>query len=225
MQANAPSASDLKTLTPSRVDKQNSADAYIEQEWQKVDTSRFHADLDWAVAEGDDLEEWECVVCRKTFRSEAAWNSHERSKKHIKELEKLKREMEQDDVELDLDHHEEVEEVETEFIPDQVDPVPQIIASPESEQLQSNEVVDSSKIPTEKTKGKPGQNQPRVAPDSKITSDEETTIVTGGTDDQTDTTFTQPSKREKRRARQAKKAELQDRKNLVVCNIETSQFI
>jgi hypothetical protein len=39
-------------------------------------------DLEWAAAEGgDDPEEWECVACGKIFRSEAAWDSHERSKK------------------------------------------------------------------------------------------------------------------------------------------------
>jgi len=57
----------------------------------------LHNDLNWAAAEGDDLEEWECVACRKTFRSEAAWDSHERSKKHMKEVEILKREMQADD--------------------------------------------------------------------------------------------------------------------------------
>lgn len=62
----------------------------------------LHNDLDWAAAEGDDLEEWECVACRKTFRSEAAWDSHERSKKHMKEVERLKREMQADDQDLDL---------------------------------------------------------------------------------------------------------------------------
>jgi DnaJ family protein A protein 5 len=51
-------------------------------------------DLEWAVAEGgDDEQEWECVVCGKAFRSEAAWDSHERSKKHLKEVERLKLEM------------------------------------------------------------------------------------------------------------------------------------
>jgi len=69
------------------------AEEYVEQEWQKVDASHMHADLDWAAGEGEDPEEWECVACRKSFRSEAAWDSHERSKKHMKEVEKLKREM------------------------------------------------------------------------------------------------------------------------------------
>ncbi|KII84450.1 hypothetical protein PLICRDRAFT_365946 [Plicaturopsis crispa FD-325 SS-3] len=58
---------------------QAAAGAYVEQDWQKVDNRwSADADLDWAAAEGDDAEEWECVACGKTFRSEAAWDSHER---------------------------------------------------------------------------------------------------------------------------------------------------
>ncbi|KAJ7674172.1 hypothetical protein B0H17DRAFT_1161784 [Mycena rosella] len=75
---------------------------YVEQEWQKVDELRVHDDLEWAAAEGDDPEEWECVVCGKSFWSEPAWDSHERSKKHLKEVERLKKEMLEDDAEFGL---------------------------------------------------------------------------------------------------------------------------
>lgn len=76
---------------------------FVEQDWQKVDTPNVHADLDWAAAEGEDSEEWECVACRKTFRSEAAWDSHERSKKHMREVELLKQVMRDESRELELD--------------------------------------------------------------------------------------------------------------------------
>jgi len=59
-------------------------------------------DNEWAAAEQEG-EEWECVACNKSFRSEAAWNSHERSRKHLKEVERLKAEMEEEDEELQLD--------------------------------------------------------------------------------------------------------------------------
>jgi DnaJ family protein A protein 5 len=59
--------------------------AYVEQEWQRV--APVEDDNDWAAEmEG---EEWECVVCNKSFRSEAAWNSHERSRKHLREVERF----------------------------------------------------------------------------------------------------------------------------------------
>ncbi|KAL0580009.1 hypothetical protein V5O48_002012 [Marasmius crinis-equi] len=78
-------------------------EAYVEQDWQKIDTRTQHVDLEWAAAEGEDPEEWECVACGKTFRSEAAWDSHERSKKHMKEVERLRREMEHENAELGLE--------------------------------------------------------------------------------------------------------------------------
>ncbi|KAJ7104319.1 hypothetical protein B0H15DRAFT_960443 [Mycena belliarum] len=100
-QANAPASG---TMTP--VGAASSKPAvrmeYVEQEWQKVDQLRQHDDLEWAAAEGDDPEEWECVVCGKSFWSEPAWDSHERSKKHLKEVERLKKEMLDDDAGLGL---------------------------------------------------------------------------------------------------------------------------
>ena len=75
---------------------------YVEQEWQKTGVSDA-GDLEWALAEGnDDPEVFECVACGKSFKSEAAWNSHERSKRHIKNVEVLRRQMEEETIELGL---------------------------------------------------------------------------------------------------------------------------
>lgn len=80
---------------------------FVAQSWQDVDTMAGALDAgdEWAAAEGagdGDKETFECVACRKTFRSEAAWNSHARSKKHLKEMELLRREMLAEQEELDL---------------------------------------------------------------------------------------------------------------------------
>ncbi|KAI1786776.1 DnaJ-domain-containing protein [Ganoderma leucocontextum] len=75
---------------------------FVEQEWQKTAVRDDAVDLEWAAAEGEDEEEWECVACGKSFRSEAAWDSHERSRKHLKAVEALKRAMEQEHEELGL---------------------------------------------------------------------------------------------------------------------------
>lgn len=83
--------------TAAALRRAQASENYVEQEWQKVDSRHLHVDLEWAVAEGGDDEEWECVVCNKTFRSEAAWDSHERSKKHLKEVERLQRQMLKED--------------------------------------------------------------------------------------------------------------------------------
>lgn len=46
--------------------------------------------------------EYDCIVCDKTFKSEAQFNAHEKSKKHIKLLKDLKREMKKEGKDLDL---------------------------------------------------------------------------------------------------------------------------
>lgn len=78
------------------------ATVYVEQEWQKTSVSGVE-DLEWALAEGnDDPEVFECVPCGKSFKSEAAWNSHERSKKHIKNVEVLRHQMAEEATQLGL---------------------------------------------------------------------------------------------------------------------------
>lgn len=75
---------------------------YVEQEWQKASASGAE-DLEWALAEGnDDSEVFECVACCKSFKSEAAWDSHERSKKHIKNVEVLRHQMEEEEIQFSL---------------------------------------------------------------------------------------------------------------------------
>jgi DnaJ family protein A protein 5 len=87
---------------PALQTKTEPAAVYVEQEWQKTRVSGVE-DLEWALVEGsDDPEVFECVACGKSFKSEAAWSSHERSKKHIKNVEVLRRQMEEEARELGL---------------------------------------------------------------------------------------------------------------------------
>lgn len=46
---------------------------------------------------------FECVVCRKVFKSEKQFEAHERSKKHLKAVKQLRWEMRMQDKELELD--------------------------------------------------------------------------------------------------------------------------
>lgn len=97
-----PLITSLPRHSPAQQAKTESAPAYVEQEWQKTSTFGVE-DLEWALAEGnDDPEVFECVACGKSFKSEAAWNSHERSKKHIKNVEVLRRQMGEEARELGL---------------------------------------------------------------------------------------------------------------------------
>ncbi|KAF8349008.1 hypothetical protein F5887DRAFT_948736 [Amanita rubescens] len=80
---------------------------YIEQEWQKIDGRVLDEELDWSAMQGENPEEWECVACDKVFRSEAAWTNHERSRKHVKAVESLKRGMQEEHNALELEEEEE----------------------------------------------------------------------------------------------------------------------
>ncbi|CAO1630202.1 unnamed protein product [Parajaminaea phylloscopi] len=53
--------------------------------------------------EGEDGQGWDCVVCDKVFRSEAAYRNHEQSSKHKKALKALQRQMRKENKELGLD--------------------------------------------------------------------------------------------------------------------------
>ncbi len=48
-------------------------------------------------------QRYECVACHKTFKSERQFEAHERSKKHLKEVRLLHKEMQEENDALDLD--------------------------------------------------------------------------------------------------------------------------
>ncbi|KAK5057772.1 hypothetical protein LTR84_011773 [Exophiala bonariae] len=77
-------------------------DAAVVPEWAKSNTKDEH---EGGFSSESDLEdhEYDCVVCDKTFKSEAQFNAHEKSKKHIKQLKQLQREMRAEGRELNLE--------------------------------------------------------------------------------------------------------------------------
>jgi DnaJ homolog subfamily A member 5 len=204
----------------------------------------LHNDLDWAAAEGDDLEEWECVACRKTFRSEAAWDSHERSKKHMKEVEKLKREMQADNQDLDLNGESEDKSIYTndQFarhsslsinpVAEDSPSVPPLLPQSVNDSDNSVKVPNSGGVPdtgeegglriSEKS-GKRSRENIRKQTSDLLVSAPETGITKASNEGDVrlvssaeSPTSQEMSKRDKRRARQAKKAELEVNNNLSV---------
>lgn len=86
--ASTPSGSNppLESSTEAARKREQAGQAYVEQDWQRLKAEDLDRGAEWEEAEGG--EEWECVACARTFRSEAAWESHERSRKHLKEVER-----------------------------------------------------------------------------------------------------------------------------------------
>lgn len=77
---------------------QDEADAV--PEWAKV---RDPEELLEESEEEIEEEHFECVACRKTFKSERQWEAHEKSKKHQKAIYALKKKMRKDNEFLNLD--------------------------------------------------------------------------------------------------------------------------
>ena len=73
---------------------------HVLPEWAR--SEEVAADDDEESSESE-LESFECVACHKSFKSQNQYDAHEKSKKHIKAVKKLCREMRLEDVELDLD--------------------------------------------------------------------------------------------------------------------------
>ncbi|KAK6501001.1 hypothetical protein TWF506_003757 [Arthrobotrys conoides] len=85
--------------------------AYKEADWSKtqdIHNSQELTDSEFEEEDEDDeeeqeIEEFECVACNKTFKTENQMEMHEKSKKHIKMVQSIKRQMRKDDIALDLD--------------------------------------------------------------------------------------------------------------------------
>ena len=56
-------------------------------------------------------EHYECVICKKTFKSEKQWEVHEKSKKHVKAVQCLRRKMQAEDECLGFEIKSEVSDI------------------------------------------------------------------------------------------------------------------
>ncbi|CAE6462687.1 unnamed protein product [Rhizoctonia solani] len=189
---------------------------FVEQEWQQSSTNvDDHADLEWGLAE-DGGEEYECVVCGKSFQSEAGWLSHERSKKHIKEVEKLKRQMQEEDIEFGL--ADEQDEKGSEEPPTPVDGDAEPLLSDDQEEVnEPSTATKKSKKKKKKARAAAFHLEPTepevlvdeiVKPmqDLKVEADEnDKEADEGEDDDQKEGDKPTLTKRDKRRAKEAAK--------------------
>lgn len=79
--------------------------AFVVPQWaQSRDEDQMEFDDEFATSEEEsEVEEFECVVCNKVFKSEKQFEAHEKSKKHVKAVQQLKRQMKKEGHDLDLD--------------------------------------------------------------------------------------------------------------------------
>ncbi|RAL06296.1 putative C2H2 finger domain protein [Aspergillus ibericus CBS 121593] len=72
---------------------------HITQDWAKSED----LEDDESVSSEAEMEYFDCVVCRKSFKSMKQLEAHERSKKHIKAIKQLQKEMRHENKELGLE--------------------------------------------------------------------------------------------------------------------------
>lgn len=68
---------------------------YQVPEWAKVEEEELDDNFD--DINGEEINDFYCVVCDKAYKSERQLASHESSKRHIKNLELLRQEMLEDE--------------------------------------------------------------------------------------------------------------------------------
>lgn len=86
----------------SRAAHQAKIDAHVVPDWARSPAQDDQTGS-FSDSELSDEEQFECVVCGKTFKSEKQYEAHERSKKHVKAVQQLKRQMRKENKHLNLD--------------------------------------------------------------------------------------------------------------------------
>ncbi|KAK3950204.1 hypothetical protein QBC32DRAFT_20036 [Pseudoneurospora amorphoporcata] len=89
----------------SRAANQEKLAEYVVPEWAQVrdDEEQPLSEFSLTSEEESEIEVLECVVCNKTFKSERQFEAHEKSKKHVKAVQQLRRQMRKENADFDLD--------------------------------------------------------------------------------------------------------------------------
>lgn len=83
----------------SRAANQAKFEKHVVPDWAQTGQQE---DEDYSDSEESVVEHIECVVCGKIFKSEKQYEAHEKSKKHIKAVQQLQRDMRKENERLDL---------------------------------------------------------------------------------------------------------------------------
>ncbi|KAI5855379.1 hypothetical protein BZA05DRAFT_443034 [Tricharina praecox] len=74
-----------------------------ELDGEQVEGETVASDEEAEEEEEEEEERYECIICKKVFRSQGQMDAHEKSKKHVKAVQQLKRQMMKENQEFDLD--------------------------------------------------------------------------------------------------------------------------
>lgn len=88
----------------SRAANQEKLGEYVVPDWAQARDGEEQENDEFALSEEEsEVEQIECVVCNKTFKSEKQFEAHEKSKKHVKAVQQLRRQMRKENANLDLE--------------------------------------------------------------------------------------------------------------------------
>lgn len=89
----------------SRAANQEKLAEYVVPDWAQArdDEEQPLSEFSLTSEDESEIEVLECVVCNKTFKSEKQFEAHEKSKKHVKAVQQLRRQMKKENIDLDLD--------------------------------------------------------------------------------------------------------------------------
>ncbi|KAL8375793.1 hypothetical protein RB595_007082 [Gaeumannomyces hyphopodioides] len=106
----------------SRAANQEKLAEYVLPEWAQArndDEGGQSGEFSESDDDESEVEHIECVVCAKTFKSEMQFQAHERSKKHVKAVQQIRRQMKKENKDFDLDldrgHREEKQQSDAEL--------------------------------------------------------------------------------------------------------------
>jgi DnaJ family protein A protein 5 len=252
-------------------EREENAKKFVVQDWQKVaggEESDVYSEDDEAEVEEDGVEgdeaddgeeagednedeevpDWYCPACDKDFSSQGAWDNHERSKKHLKNVEKLKREMQDEDNELGLSGQ--LRQVDILEMPDEEEERPIAMSKKDKKKLKKRFGVDllgddrnedspdggvnmnpedpsvDHNLETEaETNGHNGAKTPAPETDEQAGTTGTRTPMSGGEDSASQSATPQLSKKDKRRAREAAKKEQLAQQAGTSTPVEVSLFV
>lgn len=78
-------------------------ESYVAPEWSRPQDEHGLDDYFSDIEEDSEVEILECVVCNKSFKSAQQFEAHERSKKHVKAVHHLGKQMKKEGIALELD--------------------------------------------------------------------------------------------------------------------------
>lgn len=134
--------------------------------------------------------EYECVVCDKTFKSDKQFQAHEKSKKHIKLLKELKRDMRKEGKDLDLQPKQteveaaaEDEEAKSSSEADGDEQTQQSQDDSDNQQVQEHIIEEAQPLPDEESEPSDANSDyaPRAAVADRLAGDDLDDVETAAT--------------------------------------------